>query len=172
VNPDGTDAVDLTPAIVGEAAWPAWSPDGSQVAFGMYSDPGHEGIWVMNADGSSMRQLTDDGGLSPAWSPDGTRIVYSVYTGLVTMFADGHHRQVIMRKIGVAGAEFSPDGSTIAYSDGNSIWEVQRTGRNPHRVTSGGYGDTSPSWSPDGTRIAFGRVWPAPARTTSGTCGS
>src|SRR5574341_1761254 len=36
---------------------PRWSPDGALIAF---TEPGYRGLWVMNADGSSMRQITDE----------------------------------------------------------------------------------------------------------------
>jgi TolB protein len=61
--------------------WPAWSPEGSQIAFSAVSagDGGHRDIYVINADGTNLQQLTqtkDVDELGPAWSPDGTRIVF------------------------------------------------------------------------------------------------
>jgi Tol biopolymer transport system component len=56
---------------------PQWSPDGSRIAF--YSNrSGTYQIWVIQADGSGLRQLTDvpDGAWFPFWSPDGTRIAF------------------------------------------------------------------------------------------------
>ena len=61
---------------------PAWSPDGSKIAFiktSYYQQGSNWGvIWVMNADGSNKIKLTDDTEKlnSPAWSPDGTKIVF------------------------------------------------------------------------------------------------
>ena len=57
---------------------PAWSPDGRQIAFESDLD-GDPEIFVMNADGSGVRQLThntiwDEG---PAWAPDGTKLAFS-----------------------------------------------------------------------------------------------
>ena len=57
---------------------PAWSPDGRQIAFESNLDGDME-IYVMNADGTNVRQIThntlwDEG---PAWSPDGTKFVFS-----------------------------------------------------------------------------------------------
>lgn len=51
--------------------FPAWSPDGSQIAFSDY-----DGLSVMNADGSELRQLASDV-YEPSWSPDGRKIVGS-----------------------------------------------------------------------------------------------
>jgi Tol biopolymer transport system component len=51
---------------------PAWSPDGSRLAF---CGPG--GIWVIGADGSGLRKVIPKGE-NPSWSPDGSRIAYQV----------------------------------------------------------------------------------------------
>jgi serine/threonine protein kinase len=57
--------------------WPAWSPDGRQIVCGWLRDNAVE-IFVCNADGSGLRQLTRLGGVNtlPAWSPDGKRIAF------------------------------------------------------------------------------------------------
>jgi TolB protein len=56
---------------------PWWSPDSKQFVFGS-SRGGSMQLYVMNADGRALRQLTRQPGSSgrPSWSPDGTRIVY------------------------------------------------------------------------------------------------
>src|SRR5436190_974671 len=72
---DGTGLARLTnsPGSDGE---PAWSPDGTKIAFDFHD--GHFGIYVMNADGSGLTRLasnpTDD--RVPAWSPDGGKIAF------------------------------------------------------------------------------------------------
>src|SRR6266542_3019965 len=71
----------------------AWSPDGSKVAFSGSSNPdqhaAYSAIFVMNADGSGLTQLTPDSEVDsgPAWSPDGTRIAYA--SGRTGPFSDG-----------------------------------------------------------------------------------
>lgn len=58
--------------------WPAWSPTGSQIAFGAVVD-GQRDIYVVDADGTNLRPLTqtkDFDEMAPAWSPDGTQIVF------------------------------------------------------------------------------------------------
>ena len=57
---------------------PAWSPDGSQIAFDSLRD-GNSEIYVMNANGSGQSRLTTEAAADsePAWSPDGTRIAFT-----------------------------------------------------------------------------------------------
>jgi Tol biopolymer transport system component len=65
----------------GDSRDPHWSPDGSKIVFSCQREMPNPfpQIWVMNSDGTNLRQLTTDGGTSPAWSPDGKRIVYVRY---------------------------------------------------------------------------------------------
>ncbi len=75
-NADGSHDVQLTdPSRTGGS--PAWSPDGKQIAFDEF---GGKQIFVMDADGSHQRRVTNDPNWScrhPSWSPDGNRIVFS-----------------------------------------------------------------------------------------------
>jgi Tol biopolymer transport system component len=63
-----------------EDTWPAWSPDGTRLAFVSLRDFNVE-IYVANADGSGETRLTDDPALNrgPAWSPDATRIAFESF---------------------------------------------------------------------------------------------
>lgn len=60
-----------------EAAHPAWSPDGAQIAF---TRPGYDGIWVVSPDGQQVRQITDEAsaGFGFSWSPDAEEILARV----------------------------------------------------------------------------------------------
>ena len=77
VNADGSDLHQLTATDEPEIN-PAWSPDGSRLAFASStSQLAPLDIYVMNADGSDRRRLTNGGeNFSPDWSPDGTRIAF------------------------------------------------------------------------------------------------
>jgi Tol biopolymer transport system component len=81
IDADGSNRVQLTstvglPPVVGDSA-PTWSSDGSQIAFHsnrQVNGSGDYEIWVMNADGSSARPITDNSGiddLRPSWQPTG-----------------------------------------------------------------------------------------------------
>jgi len=82
IRPDGTDKHALV-SIEGEKEFaPSWSPSGQQIAF--VSDmTGRDQVYVMNIDGTGMRQLTTSGAnTDPAWSADGKYIyVTSTRTG-------------------------------------------------------------------------------------------
>lgn len=77
INSDGTGKVRLTNNL-GNDTYPTWSPDGLQIAFQSNSSGRFE-IYVMNADGSDQRALTQDGGMHPDWGPlfrdDGTAVL-------------------------------------------------------------------------------------------------
>jgi TolB protein len=76
LNRQGQDRKDLT--LTGINNWPAFSPDGKQIAFGSSRDGTFE-ICVMNADGGEVRRLTHNDSLDmrPAWSPDGKRLAFT-----------------------------------------------------------------------------------------------
>lgn len=78
MNADGSKAVNIT--NTGLDGQPVWSPDGKRIAFSRYKpEERRTQIWLMNADGTSQVQLTDDpiGAVDPTWSHDGTRIAYA-----------------------------------------------------------------------------------------------
>jgi len=89
MNADGSNQIRLTknPAASPYAPYalaicesPAWSPDGSKIAFASnrYNRFGNVKIYVMNADGSKQTRLTNNSAYdaSPAWSPDGSKIAF------------------------------------------------------------------------------------------------
>ena len=94
MNPDGTQIRQLTQEPQG-ADYPAWSPDGQQIAFQSFRDVNVE-IYVINADGTNPTNLTkslDRPDSEPSWSPDGKQIVFTsapVFEwGIWVMAADG-----------------------------------------------------------------------------------
>ncbi|HEY8224380.1 MAG TPA: protein kinase [Pyrinomonadaceae bacterium] len=76
---DGSDQHDLTTDNY-RYFWPRWSPDGQRIAVSSRRTGDYE-LWIMNRDGSDLRQLTQSaGGHYSPWSPDGSMIAYSIHT--------------------------------------------------------------------------------------------
>lgn len=99
VNPDGTNPQPLTGDQFYMAYFPAWSPDGAQIAFVATQMPdaeaqgrGPSGVYVANVDGTSIQRLaTDQYGMpmAPSWSPDGKGIAYLAATSISLTESDG-----------------------------------------------------------------------------------
>jgi dipeptidyl aminopeptidase/acylaminoacyl peptidase len=176
MQPDGSGVRKLTDAAseAKVAAEPAWSPDGTRIAF-VLSTPEHLGayagdgdLYVMNADGTGLTQLTD--GLRdahPAWSPDGERIVFVRDQGnsLVVMNADGTGATEIRLHGDVfppyQWPAWSPEATQIAFQaspsagvDTNGVYVTDVDGNGTAKVTPGS-SDGYPAWSPDGTTLAY-----------------
>jgi WD40 repeat protein len=168
MNADGTGQTRLT-TLANGARFPAWSPDGSRIAYtSTGSTTSNEDIYLINADGSvsGNDRLTDDPGVdyAPSWSPDGSRIAFrSSRDGnneIYVMGADGQNQTRLTFDPGFDDhPAWSPDGTRIAFSSdrsGNSdIWVMQADGTAPKRLTTSPANDYDPDWSPDGSSIVF-----------------
>ena len=151
----------------GQVTFPAWSPDGKAIAFGVGSYfTGHTkpaAIAMVNADGTGYRKVTEGPGNAgfPSWSPDGKRIVYRVAgseQGLrILNLADG--------KIITLTTEYdnfpawSPKGDLIdftSFRDGDfEIYTIRPDGSGVRRLTHTGGNDAHGIWSPDWQWIVF-----------------
>ena len=154
-----------TPAGLFFQTNPAWSPDGSTIAFASKRG-GSFDLYAMSADGSGTRRLTstkeDDD--QPTWSPDGDRIAFARGTPsrLFLMAADGSGaRRLTGEEVEEGEPAWSPDGRWIAYSSkepGSSIrelWLVRPDGSQRRPLTKLGGTAQAPAWSPDGTQLVF-----------------
>jgi Subtilase family/WD40-like Beta Propeller Repeat len=151
---------------------PVWSPDGKLIAFEA-DRSNHSEIYVMNADGSNQRQLTTTlppslnypffGAFNATWSPDGQSIMYSsLFQGIWLINLDGSNLRKIVgdKTMHVSYPEWSPDGTTIAYSRSvpgrqNDIWIMSPDGSNQQQVTNDPSDERLPRWSPDSKQISF-----------------
>lgn len=147
----------------GHLASPSWSPDGSQIAFRSDADSPSglvDRIFVINADGSGLRQLTPDDPAnddSPTWSPDGTRIIFTRNNGLQVINVDGTGLTALPNEDLSASPDWSPDGTRVAYgSPAGGIRIRNADGSRLVTVTTGQ--DSHPRWSPDSRRLVFARV--------------
>jgi Tol biopolymer transport system component len=116
-----------------------WSPDGSLLAFtrswyDTQTNSSVSAIYLVRPDGSGLRKLSDRAS-DPAWSPDGRRIAF---------------------------ATDRDENGQLSYGDrvvsANELYVMDADGRNLKRLTrTTDLNETSPSWSPDGGKIAYQR---------------
>ncbi len=158
MNVDGTDLVELVDSPETLDFNARWSPDGSQICFS--SDrAGAINLFVMDADGSNITQLTTGDGTDqqPDWSPDGSRIAFvSDRTGnreLYVMDADGGNlTQLTETSATEGGPNWSPDGQYLAYHASvegiTHIFIMSADGSQVTQVTDDDYNSAFPIWQP------------------------
>jgi len=151
---------------VGNNYLPAFSPDGTRLAF-MASRDGNPEIYVANVDGSNPRRLTNHpaGDVSPTWSPSGGQIAFvSDRTGtpqIYVMNADGTNVQRLTTDESYADrptwsrAPFNEIAYHARTGPGFDIKILDVTTRQVRQITFGEGSNESPAFSPNGKHIAF-----------------
>lgn len=155
MNPDGTNATNLTSSGAAESA-PRWSPSGDRIAF-LSDRTGTMELFVMKADGSDVVNVSHGQAFEDAaWSPDGKTLAFSSKRGgsveIYAAAADGGGAQALTTG-GGAAPDWSPDGTRIVFEKGSVIAVMDASGANAVAITTGI--DRSPKWRPDGTKIAY-----------------
>lgn len=127
VNADGTGLRKLVSAPDRSEYDPAWSPDGTRIAF----------------SGASISRC-------PSGCPGRT-------LGLHTIRPDGTDERLVVPGSPIHEPDWAPEGASIAYTNGELILTVRPDGTGITVIPNGsGFSRTDPSWAPDGSRIAFG----------------
>lgn len=162
---------------------PAYSPDGTKIAFTRVMDDGRV-VYLMNADGSDPQTVTPLGGElragyeSPSFSPDGKRLVVAGDVGgIFVIGTDGTDLKALVDDDEYEDREpaFSPDGTKIAWlrttlgstpqddgtelvtSEETALWIMDADGSNPKRLAASAGPDQvgPPAFSPDGKKISY-----------------
>jgi TolB protein len=179
INADGTNLQRVTDGVD-----PAWSPDGEQIALTRWREP--RGVWAVspNSTGAAAAEqhlFTWNEARWPSWSPSGEQIIFSRQDGgrmeerercfrgmCFTIPARPHWKLGIVNAADgsfveppgpdVAQApDWSPDGASIVYDGEQGIWVQTLDGETAYPITDNAR-DTTPVWSPDGSRVAFTRM--------------
>jgi Tol biopolymer transport system component len=157
-----------------DASNPTWLA-GGRIAF--QTEPGGEAIGIANADGSGrgvLARASDLGVITlgpPSASPTGANVAFSAYCvrtasgcapgarhirwPLYVVDADRGTRPKMIVRSGQE-ATWSPNGRELAFYDAGALWAVRSDGSRIRRLRApGAASPRRPSWSPDGSRIAF-----------------
>jgi len=149
---------------------PAWSPDGSKIAFVSNRDGADTELYLMNTDGSNLVKLTDDtlDDNTPAWSPDSQRIVFTRSQGVGIQIINRDGTNLVSVITFAAWPSWSPDGSRLAFVQNDStipfkgiVFTAKLDGTDKQRVTINPDGARAPSWAPSSSS-------PIPTFTISG----
>jgi Tol biopolymer transport system component len=196
MNPNGSGIVNLTETLPEPrfALEPAWSPNGTKIAFRSGRGSAAE-IYTVNADGTGLTQLTFNSykDYAPSWSPDGSKIAFASnrndpnFATCVGLFAACNIDIFVMPASGGSPVQitfdsdsdqfprFSPDGKSIAYvsnvSGASAIYAVNLDTLAATKLTPDSLRAGPPDYSPDGTRIAFQNNF-YPCTTGSSDCRS
>src|SRR5215207_3748306 len=181
MDADGTNQTNLTNTPESNETQPTWSSDGTRIAFtGEGSEPNADGdvlldIWVMDADGSNLTNLTNSPNLSeyqPSWSPSSTQLVFvrdvpgqviSEQPDIFVMDANGQTPASNLTNTDESefGPAWSPDGTKIAFAGvregGYEIVTMDPDGQNETILTGDSFegDDRAPDWSADSQKVVF-----------------
>lgn len=168
MNPDGTDPVNISERVGIRHVYLIWSPDGTKIAFAQTRQedvkvdfvrmdiiPGPREIWVINADGSNLVNLTNHDGddTRPRWSPDGTKILFNSNrndeTELFVINSDGTN----LSSLGPGfNPRWSPDGTKIGFQMWSGAFVMDADGSGRRKIAAF---KSFISWSPDGTMVSL-----------------
>ena len=184
IHPDGTEDHQIATDFAGSLLLPDWSPDGTKLVMASRDTGGVEPLFEYDLATETYRQLfaCDNpcgGDDEPAYSPDGTKVAFIRYLGPFTStgpsdcslwigdIATGVVAQITSNTSGClreSSPRWSPDGSKIAYyrelyadTGGviNAIFVIDAKGGEEQQLTDWDLVAGYPDWSPDGEWIVF-----------------
>lgn len=185
VSAAGSDDRPLAPRDAFGGSSPAWSPDGTKIAFARWDGEvtrpngrvgeGLHGLAVVKPNGTALKTLVRGYVADPAWSPDGTRIAFAMSVGrgesAIYVWGTNGHLSRLTEPRGYGNPTWSPDGKRIAFHQlrsretGESDWRkasiytIKADGRDQPRPLGSG---AEPDWSPKGEEIVFTRYFIPP----------
>jgi Tol biopolymer transport system component len=179
MDADGTNQTNLTNTPDINEGQPAWSPDGTKIAFTGPGAPNEDGVrrgdvYIMDADGTNRTNLTNTPNFldyQPSWAPSGNQLtfvrwvegrVFLEQPDIFVIDANGQNAtNLTQTDENEFDPDWSPDGAKIAFSGvrngGEEILTMDPNGQNETNLTEDGFegNDEAPDWSPDGTMVVF-----------------
>jgi Ca2+-binding RTX toxin-like protein len=146
INSDTTGNEQLLPTTAGVKADPAYSPDGSKIAFASNVNGSYD-IWIVPLPAGVPFRVTPTGGAderSPSWSPNGSTLVFTSGGNLFTVPAVANSTPTPLNVPGTDPA-YSPDASKIAYITGGNLATVNANGTGSQTIDANA-GDAQPDW--------------------------
>jgi dipeptidyl aminopeptidase/acylaminoacyl peptidase/CubicO group peptidase (beta-lactamase class C family) len=138
---------------------PAWSPDGTCVAFLRSRDDRPAQLWLLPADGGEPEQLTTLplGGGPPVWSPDGSKIAFAA--AVDTHAAAGEDDKARARRaaapIETDRLDYQADGTGLLRTMRQHLHLFDLASKQCRQLTDGNWHAGRPAWSPDSRKLAF-----------------
>ncbi len=166
MDADGENAKTIT-EVNGSIFAPAWSPDGSRIAYSVLRDKAYQTIYVQSVSGGGAASITPYNGtsISPSFSPDGSKIIFSgSFEGSENIYqinaGGGNLVKLTSWDSSESQPSYAPDGQSFVFVSNKAAFnrpEIYRyefgSGR-ISKVSKGGYA-TTPKYSSDGTQIGF-----------------
>jgi len=164
MNSSGSNKVNLTRTTDNDWS-PTFSPDGRRIAYASEKGTFTVCLWLMDADGSHKRRLTNQTDESPTWSAEGLIAFSRLSSGNGDIFVvrpDGSDlRQLTSSAEQDESPVFSPDGRWIAFERGfeghRDVWLMRADGSHAHAIVATACEEAQPAWSADGETLLYAR---------------
>jgi Tol biopolymer transport system component len=174
INADGSGLQDLQVDLAPNESVRSylWSPDGRRIAFSTITclnacEGEVSSLYVMQADGSGQKLLTEDNG-GVSWSPDGRKIAYTTFDGIYVIDLESDSKTSLIAARVITDLAWSPDGNRIAFGKADvrlegsdvvvegDIFLINPDGTGLVNVTRSPPDlELQTRWSPDGAKLAF-----------------